>query len=431
MLKVLALGACLSLAHDSHELSASDTDYPADVTFALEQLEAQCGHFFELKDIDWKDVSKEFTKAAKNVENDQEHLVLLVRLLARLEDGHAQVRPLPAGENVKWPEEPERVGPGFFLCKSGKDVLVKQAWGPAADLGIAAGARVVSIDGKKPLVWLEGRVEYWRDRVSFSTDNQAFAYACHWGLAEPKGTRLDVEFEDESGKKRKRTVTYENASVVPNGPVFPPDGLASAGDVFHARTAAGNGYVHVRRCPDDLPQQMDAALAALGDVNGLVLDFRGNSGGGFDHEALFGRFVPSGTTLPFAPQYRSAGPLQYTGPMVVIVDATVRSAGETAAGIFKEDGRAYMIGETNTAGMSSSKTTIDLPSGLFQLYVSVASNKGRFNDGKGIEGIGVVPHEYVAYTSEDLFAKRDTLIVRAEELLADFPQGKVPYEPAR
>jgi C-terminal processing protease CtpA/Prc len=63
--------------------------------------------------------------------------------------------------------------------------------------------------------------------------------------------------------------------------------------------------------------------------------------------------------------------------------------------MFKEDGRAFMIGESATAGMASQKTTIPLPSQLFELYVSTHSNKGRFNGGRGIEGIGVVPHEIV------------------------------------
>lgn len=166
------------------------------------------------------------------------------------------------------------------------------------------------------------------------------------------------------------------------------------------------------------------------DVPGLVLDFRGNSGGGFDHEALFGRFLPAGTEWQAGVKYRSAGPHPYGGPIVVIVDATVRSAGETGAGIFLEDGRAYGIGESPTAGMASQKTTIDLPSGLFQLYVSVASNKARFQDGKGIEGVGVIPNEIVAFDPADLAAQRDTLIVRAEALLAAFPQDKVRYDPA-
>ena len=99
--------------------------------------------------------------------------------------------------------------------------------------------------------------------------------------------------------------------------------------------------------------------------------------------------MPKGATLKFEKEYASAGPRPYKGPVAVIVDAGVRSAGETVAGMLKEDGRAYMIGPEATAGMSSQKATINLPSGLFQLYVSVASNNGRFNGGKGIEGIGI------------------------------------------
>jgi C-terminal processing protease CtpA/Prc len=176
---------------------------------------------------------------------------------------------------------------------------------------------------------------------------------------------------------------------------------------------------------------MDEALAAIADVPGVILDFRGNSGGSFDHEALFGRFLPQGTKWQIGDSYSSAGAHPYGGPVVVIVDATVRSAGETAAGMFSEDGRAYMIGESATAGMASQKTDIELPSKLFKLHVSVASNKARFQGGKGIEGVGVAPHELVAFDAKDLEAGRDTLIARAEALLAAFPQDKVRYEPGK
>ena len=46
------------------------------------------------------------------------------------------------------------------------------------------------------------------------------------------------------------------------------------------------------------------------------------------------------------------------------------------------------------------------------------------------EGIGVIPHEIVEYDPRHLEASRDTLILRAEELLAKFPKGKVPYDPS-
>ena len=233
----------------------------------------------------------------------------------------------------------------------------------------------------------------------------------------------------------KRTLTCAKTRQVPWGPLALPEKAEGDSDVQWWKTPRGFGVIHLRRSPGDLPERVEKGLAALGHVPGLILDFRGNSGGGFDHDALMGRFVPAGKTLAFGKRYASAGAVQYGGPVVVIVDATVRSAGETGSGIFKEDGRAYLIGESATAGMSSSKETLDLPSGLFQLYFSVASNKGRFNDGKGIEGIGVAPHELVSYDAKDLAGGVDTLLARAEAILAAFPKdpryarAKIPYDP--
>jgi len=54
--------------------------------------------------------------------------------------------------------------------------------------------------------------------------------------------------------------------------------------------------------------------------------------------------------------------------------------------------------------------------------------KGRFNEGQGIEGIGVPPHELTPYEAEDLLKERGTQIRRASEFLAHgFPKGKVAW----
>ncbi len=409
------------------ELSVDDT-YAEDVAFALDALEEECGRFFGLKDIDWKKVRKQFKKEAKKVRTDEEHYVLLVRLLARLKDGHCEVRPYEPPPEWKV----RRRGPGFFLCRVGKKYYVKVAWSSAEDLGIAPGMEVLTIDGLPMKKWVPRRLEEVRDLRSFSTEQHAFHWLMNRGFSKPEGERLKVEYKDLDGKKRKRTVTLTRASDVPEGPAVLPGGYTSEGDsVRWARLESGFGYIHFRRTRGAVVEELDKALASLGDVPGMILDFRGNSGGGCDHDAFEGRFVPAGREMPrlARPPLPSAGAVTYGGPMVVIVDGSVVSAGETTSGMFKEDGRAYMIGESATAGMSSQKKLLQLPSGKFELYVSVGSNRSSFNGGRGIEGIGVAPHELVEFDPEDLAQGVDTITRRAEQLLMKFPQRDVRYDP--
>ena len=413
--------------------------YEEDIRFALTELEARCGKFFSVKEIDWKQVSRQFQRESRAVRTPQDHRVLLVRLLARLKDGHAAVRPLEKGKNTRWPDaaEKNKVLPGMFWCRSGKRLLVKQSWGAAAAQGIRPGMEVVGVNGLAAGKWLKRRTAQLVDTWSFSTAHQAFSFASHWGLANHPGSKLQLTMRSAKGKRGRVTVTYggDPKAYVRVGPAFLPEGVTqdvtqNRGIAF-GRTPEGYGYIHIARCPGNLPELIDKPLAELADVPGLILDFRGNSGGGFDHDALLGRFIPTGKTIRFAKRYRSAGPHPYGGPVVVLIDGNVRSAGETAAGMFKEDGRAYMIGESPTAGMSAQKDVIELPSKLFSLYVAVRSNKLRFNSGRGIEGIGVTPHETVAYEARDLSKGIDTLVTRATERLARFPKKKVPYRPEK
>lgn len=417
--------------------AAAQVDYEADVDHALEQLEEKCGHFFEQKGIDWKKISREFRKAAEEVEDDVAHRVLLTRLLARLRDGHAELRLLEAGKEVGWPEDGlfgskvERGQAGLALSRVGRKLYVKAVAGPAADAQLQPGSEVLKIDGEKPDDWLEARAEEFGDLISWSTPQQGDYWVRHYGASGPAGGRLKLEVKEPDGKKKKRTITLGDDRYRMGGPPLGQEGLEWQGTTAWVKLENGYGYVYFQKCRDECIEGLDVALAALGEVPGMVLDFRGNGGGGFDHDAFLGRFVPAGEELTFAKHIASAGPRQFGGPVVVIVDAGTVSAGETASGMFMEEGRALMIGPTPTAGMSSSKETIELPSGLFALYVSVHSNKSRWQGGRGIEGLGVEPHRLVEYDPEELAAGVDTLLRTACELLAEEEWKEVPYKPER
>jgi carboxyl-terminal processing protease len=401
----------------------AQSKYENDVQFACSEIAEKCKALIERKEIDWAAVSKQFCADAKGVVTDQDHCLFLVRLLARLEDGHASVTAKDQGFQYPQPDG-ELVGCGMFWCRVGKKIHVKTVWRDAQAAGIKPGWEVLAVDGTPVIEWLDQRIAKLRDTRSYSTDHHAFFAACHSGLADTVGTKREYSFKDEKGAKKDRTLIYTKGTYAAQGPAVWPEKLESADDLSFGILPSGFGYLHIRRCKAELPQLVDRALEKIGSTKGLVLDFRANGGGGFDHEDFFGRFVPKGETLG---SYASTGEHPYGGPIVVIVDGTVISAGETGSGIFKEDGRAYMIGESPTAGMSSQKVEIELPSGLFVLRVSVESNKLRFNGGKGIEGIGVIPHEIVPYDPKDLSKGVDTLIARAEALLKKFPHNKVLY----
>jgi C-terminal processing protease CtpA/Prc len=350
---------------------------------------------------------------------------LCTRLLARLKDGHAGI----AETKVKLPDESKGrrwTGPRVLLVEIGEKVHVRSAFKNAKAQRIEPGMEVVKIDGRPARQWLQDKAAAMRDQgEGYSTEHQALYAACHWGLADWEGTRIAFELSDLDGKKKSTAIVRSGGpNFAPVGPVFPPPGLKTLGRQSWGKTPGGFAYIHLRDVPADLPDQLDKMLAGLGEAPGLVLDMRANGGGGCDHEAVFGRFLAAGEKWR---QYTGQGTKPFTGPMVVIIDAGVRSAGETVAGMFKEDGRAYLIGDAPTAGSSSQKATLKVPSGLFTVRFSTGSNKGRFNGGKGIEGIGVPPNEVVPYVPEELRKGVDTQLRRAEEILKGGIPEIVPY----
>ena len=283
---------------------AQQTDYKKDIAYALNEIQTHCGHFFELKKIDWGAVWKEFSERASEVKSDQDHLVLLAELVARLKDGHAGVYPLEKGKSVKWPDQPEETGIAMFFTKIGNDFVIKNAWGSAKAGGAVPGMIILEIDGTDPEDWVEKRIEKLSRYRSFSTHHQAFFYATHWGLRDVVGTKMNLKVKGPDRRRKTLTLSHEKTSQTPQGPIFWPKakdeewGRAGRGDLnWCVLEDSGYGYIHVRRCKGQLPEMMDQALAEIGtDIPGIILDWRGNSGGAFNHDALFGRFIPKGKT---------------------------------------------------------------------------------------------------------------------------------------
>lgn len=133
----------------------------------------------------------------------------------------------------------------------------------------------------------------------------------------------------------------------------------------------------LRRIREGLTESLDRAVAELRIAKGLIIDVRGNSGGGFDRGA-HANLMSDRSIDPERPRF--------TGPMAVFIDARCISAGEGWASWFMANNRARFFEET-TAGSSSGICWMFLLLLLILLLRAVLNEylarKRREGEGKG------------------------------------------------
>ncbi|MBP5284843.1 MAG: carboxy terminal-processing peptidase [Kiritimatiellae bacterium] len=132
------------------------------------------------------------------------------------------------------------------------------------------------------------------------------------------------------------------------------------------------------------------------DVDGLVLDLRGNGGGSL-REAVFlsALFVPQGPVvqirdvngvgcLPIPP----GNPVAFRKPMVVLTDRASASASEIVAGHLQDVGRAVVLGDGRTHGKGTVQTVMGMGP---ERYGSMKITTARFYrvDGRSTQLEGV------------------------------------------
>ncbi len=411
-------------------LEPRDESHEGDIAFLLDAFEEKAGELLKQKKIDWKQVRKEFTKRAKDIESDQELIVVAAELVARLQDGHAGLRDVTV--DMGGYGDGPIYSCGLDLFEFDGKWYVKRASGDALKSGIEAGWEVVKIDGEKAVKWMDAAQQRLVKTHGFSTEAAARFATGTWGLKGPDGKSVGIEFK-AGRKKKKVNLQWGSKAGGGNsiGPVVFPEGLEELDrEVAWTRLPSGYGYLWLGRIPSELPTFIDTAIAGLGDeCTGMVLDFRSSNGGTYDRDALLGRFVPKGQVFGGE---KSAGPKPFVGHVVVLIDPSTISAAETIVGELKEDGRAYLIGPGGTHGASGTKEQVAVPSGKLAARFVIRSHKSWMNGGRGVEGIGIAPHEIVAYDPKAIAQGIDPCIARAEEILKEGPPKKdVTYVPPK
>ena len=217
---------------------------------------------------------------------------------------------------------------------------------PALDAGVMAGDIVLAIEGK-------------------TTYDRPVSDCIEQLLGEP-GTPVNIRVRHLDG-------TEKDLSIVRRQIVTRTvKGVRRTGEAWNYWLDEGRriGYVRINQFVEGTFDELRAAIAVLsqGDMRGLVLDVRGNPGGGLgsaiETADLFLRdgkivSVRGRTRRPQTWRARSEGTLP-DFPMIVMTNRHSASASEILAGALQENGRAMVLG-TRTFGKGSVQEVHELP----------------------------------------------------------------------
>lgn len=173
---------------------------------------------------------------------------------------------------------------------------------------------------------------------------------------------------------------------------------------------------HESGCTKDVRRLLERLMKE--NINGLVLDLRGNGGGSLDEAiSLTGLFIKRGPVVQAVdwrreqPDYRNsrnAEPL-YNGPLIVLTDKTSASASEILAAAIQDYGRGVIIGDESTFGKGTVQTIIDMKrvmpifsdssragslKATIQKFYRIAGGSTQF---KGVRSDVVLPQRIDAY----------------------------------
>jgi C-terminal processing protease CtpA/Prc len=242
-----------------------------------------------------------------------------------------------------------------------------------------------------------------------------FYHAAQWlGMQAERGSVVDLQMRDVGDRMHSFKVPATvGIRYLPRRPVQVP-GTSDTANVSWTRLDNEIGYIYVRRIRNDLIDRLDKAVGELGDARGLIIDVRGNSGGGFDSRKSHINFVIDDESEPDRPKFK--------GPIALLIDARCISAGEGWASWFIANKRAHVFGQA-TAGASARKIVYTLSNDLYKVRYPVKAYKGYLD--RPIERRGLEPDVPVKQNAQDLAAGRDTVLETAKRYLLNITEKRI------
>lgn len=423
---------------------------PADSTLALRTYDTAWRIVYEthfdttFNGVDWLALRDELRPAAAAAHDRAELRRVIRDMLRRLGQSHFAL----ISEEIADTLDPQQsdvsraVGDVGFDVRLVRDTLLVTAVdsaGPAAAAGVSRGWILAAVDDLRTedLVAASRRVD-----APVGIANLVWARVQR-ALQGPPGTDCRVEMLDADDRPVTLVLTRR---PVPGEPVklghlptlfarFTRMTVAPAGSDL----TVGAMWFNVWMVP--LVRQLDAAIDEFRQLDGIVIDLRGNGGGVgsmtmgvaghfFDDRVSLGTMRTRTTELHFRANPRRVDTHQravtpYAGPVAILTDRLSASASEVFAGGMQTAGRARVFGDTTAGGvLPASMDRLPNRDVLYHAFAEFVTT-----DGVTLEGRGVLPDVAVPITRGDLLAGRDPPMQAALHWIAQ--QRQRPEEPTQ
>ncbi|MBK6697934.1 MAG: hypothetical protein IPG50_37955 [Myxococcales bacterium] len=422
-------------------LSPRQIEQKKDLATFVDKLAASTGSYLDLG-VDAQDVlSASVTTLVAGADDDAAYYRAARRALVGFRNGHIDLFSNTKCGSAELPELfTSRVG---ACAQPFRDHAVVAYANEGNALGLRAGDRIVSVDGRAGAAMLDAAFHQAACGVGSSSEsNRRFVSATSLFAAVRVGSTVEVARVD--GTVETKTVERLEAPVLCR---FPHPG-SHAYPAKATRRSDGVAVVEVptfllptspRMTESDLAERIAEELDKAKDAKGIVWDLRGNPGGatfvglsivggmpGFTKGVLAKCAARQFGSVPFAPvpgstitfQVSAQSRFAYAGKVAVIVDGLTTSAGDYFALAVSSmtGGQVALVGSPTAGAFGGVGKPYDFGK---LLPMRFTADESRCTDPTGapLERRGVEPAHLVELQPEDLQAGRDTVVEAAAALV--------------
>lgn len=365
--------------------------------------------------VDWNAVHDRYESGIAAAQDDGEFYLLTNQMLFELNLSHLLVATRSDLERympVLFAEG--AIGIGIKWIQGNAVIAAVKPGTPADKAGLRPGYVIVGVDGKSVDQLVSNKKVYLTPPFNNRNRRNNLANYILGRIDGAPDTRVAITYRNEFNVIGQKAIMRKSrGQATPLSQAMPPAFIE-----FESKRLAGNiGYIRFNHFAAPVDTKFIAAIKAMDDTKGLIIDLRANPGGFFSVLDTMAEYLLFRRVVLYRYKFRDrvvdkvldpvAEPYQKS--VVVLIDERSMSCSELFAGSLQAVKRVVVIGD-RSPGYLLGANWIRLLNGGYFMHTILQPLP---SDGKIIEDQGVVPDIEVSLDRKSLLDGRDTQLETA------------------